>query len=816
MSYFTNEFSEEVWQQKYKFGNEKTVEDTWKRVAKDLASVEQDKERWEKLFFFALENFKFIPGGRITSNAGTKLSGTTYINCFVSGFDGHDQDSIEGIYRALKKQAQILKSEGGYGFCADVMRPRGSHIGGIGNQSPGAVKFLDLWDKSSEIITSGSGKKNKSNEKQSIRKGAQMVTMSCWHPDIIDFVTAKQQPGRLTKFNMSVLCTDGFMEAVQKHEPWYLVFPNYEKHPKQYKAHWDGNIDKWLKLVEIEPLIIYHKFDDAAELWNLIMDSTYNRNEPGVLFVDTINRMNNLWYEEWINATNPCGEQCLPNGGVCLLGSINLVHFIDTKERDWKYDELREIIALAVRMMDNVNDLTYVPFPEQKENLQKKRRIGLGVVGYNSALIMAGLNYGEQKALDLTEKLMSFFTNTAYEQSALLAKEKGAFPLYEKENYLCGAFISRLNPSTIKLIRQHGIRNSHLISIQPTGNSSVFANLISSGLEPIFSLGYYRTAIQPFPPEGLELPYNIDWENKTYSGVQAWTWFKEGDENLLIIGFDKQTYKYDRNRGLTKEVWVQDYGVSRIFETDWVRTAMDLTVDDHVNTMKIFANWVDSAISKTINLPNNYPYEDFKNVYIKAWESGIKGFTTYRAGTMANVLSLESSKVEDRIPRTTAPKRPKELECDVHHMTVKGKPYFVLIGKYEGEPYEVFAGLNGFIDKKISKGKIIKHRKSYKAVLEDDVEISPVNIMCDEHEDALTRMTSTSLRHGADVQFIVQQLEKNHGGMQSFSKAIARALKKYIPDGVKEKGCCPECSQDTLVRQEGCISCSNCSYSKCT
>ena len=829
-SAFTNDFSEETWYQKYKLATDNSIEDTWERVAKDLASIEADTVKWTKEFFSILKDFKFVPGGRITSNAGSGLEGTTYINCFVDGFTASDQDSIEGIYTALMRQAKILKSEGGYGFCVDTLRPCGSHIGGIANQSPGAVKFLELWDKSSEIITSGSGKKNRKDEKNFIRKGAQMVTLSCWHPDVVEYIEAKKTPGRLSKFNMSVLCTDAFMSAVENDEPWKLVFPNYEKYNKEYKQTWDGNLLAWKKLIgKKDATVTYHTFDSARELWDLVMDNTYNRNEPGVLFVDNMNTMNNLYYCEHISATNPCGEQVLPIGGVCLLGSLNLVHFIDIETKEWKYDELREVIHKAVRFMDKVNDKTYVPLEIQKENLLSKRRIGLGVMGYGSALLMARVKYGGKKALEMTEDLMEFIANESYVASALLAEEKGTFPLYDKEKYLKSKFVRQLNQETKKTIEQCGMRNSHVTSIQPTGNSSVFANLVSGGLEPLFMHGYVRTSIQPHAPEGMTAPTNIDWAKKTFDSETEWQWVKEGDEELLATEFEGKVWKFDRTRGLLKEEWIEDYGVRRLKEEDkWNPEApsatctMDLNVDAHVNTMAIFAQWVDSAISKTINLPNDYPYEDFKTVYKKAWENGIKGFTTYRAGTMTAVLSKESSlkEGEEHIVKTDAPERPLELPCDVHHIKVKGASYFVLVGLLHDDPYEVFAGKNGFIDKKVKTGIIIRKKRPkgmYKAVLEDDSEISPINATCSEEEDALTRMTSTSLRHGADIHHVVQQLEKVKGDMTSFAKSMARALKKYIPDGKKEQGECPECNaQDALIRQEGCITCTQCGYSKCT
>lgn len=838
MSKFSNSFSEETWYQKYKAPNDETVEDTWRRVAKNLASVEEDKEKWEQEFYTILEDFRFIPGGRILSNAGLGIKGVSMINCFVSNANGTDIDSIEGIYEELTRQAKILKSEGGYGFCADFMRPKGSHIGGIANQSPGAVKFLELWDKSSEIITAGSGKKSRKDQKNFIRKGAQLVSMSCWHPDIIEFITAKTEPGRLSKFNMSVLCTDEFMIAVAMDMPWKLEFPNYEAFPSWYKNQWNGNLKSWKETCQYSSesnqpsTIVYYEFESARELWDLLMQNTYNRGEPGVLFIDTINRMNNLYYEEYISATNPCAEQALPTYGSCLLGSINLVHFIDPKTQNWKYDELRPVIHTAVRLMDNVNDITYVPLKEQKQQLQDKRRVGLGIMGYGSALLMARIRYSSKKALELTNKLMHFIANEAYKASTYLAKEKGAFKLYDQDKYLAGAFVKRLDPSTKTLIKRYGIRNSHLTSIQPTGNSACFANLVSGGLEPLFMHGYVRTSIQPTAPDGLPVPKNINWKEKTFDLERIadnevhWEWATEGDEGLLITKFNDKVWKYDRTRGLVKEEWVEDYGVSYLkdkkqwnSEADWAACAMDLTVEDHVNTLATFATWLCSSASKTVNVAHDYPYEDFKTIYQTAWREGIKGITTYRAGTMTTVLSKNSSYDDNKITKTVAPERPRELPCDVHHIRVKGDEYFVLVGLYKDDPYEVFAGKNGFVDKKTTAGTITRLKRPkgvYKAILEDGLELSPINATCSEEEDALTRLSSTALRHGADIHMVVQQLEKVKGDMTCFAKSMARALKKYIPDGTKEGSSCPECDSQNLVRLEGCLRCQDCNWSRCS
>jgi ribonucleoside-diphosphate reductase alpha chain len=455
-------------------------------------------------------------------------------------------------------------------------------------------------------------------------------------------------------------------------------------------------------------------------------------------------------------------------------------------------------------------------------------------MGYASALVMARVKYGSEEALGMTEKLMQFITNQAYQASALLAEEKGSFPLYDSKQYREGNFIKGLSRETRRLISVHGMRNSHVTSIQPTGNGSVFANLVSGGLEPLFMHAYVRTSVQQHYPEGLSAPDAIDWEKKNYNYAEKkdgvkWEWVLEGDENLLATELQGKIWKIDRVRGLLKEEWVEDYGVSYLKEAGlwkenatWGACAMNLNVQAHIDTMSIFAKWVDSAISKTINLPNDYPYEDFKSVYMKAWERGIKGFTTYRTGTMTSVLAESSSLKEEgassKIVKTESPERPRELPCRVHHITVKGEPYFVLVGMYEGDPYEIFAGRNGFIGKSVKKGILIKFMRPkgvYKAILEDGLELSPVNATCTEEEDALTRMTSTALRHGACVLYVVQQLEKVKGDMTSFARCMARALKKYIPDGSREKGECPECGKDSLIRQEGCIACAQCGYSKC-
>lgn len=828
---FIDSFSEEVFMQTYRFADETDINDRHFKVALDIASVESEDRRkfWTDQFLNLLEDFKFVPGGRITSNAGTGLKGTTYINCFVSGFRGEDQDSMSSIMDELRRQALILKSEGGYGFCADVLRPRGAYVEGIGGDSPGAVKLLEMWDTQSAVITAGSGLQKKDKKgKNKIRKGAQMVTMSIFHPDIVEFITAKQTPGRLTKFNMSVLVTDDFMKAVEDGKPWNLEFPDLDKAKEEYKKFWNGDLKEWKS--RGLPTHVYRSFEKASELWDLLMQSSYNRNEPGVLFIDTINRMNNLYYTERINATNPCGEQVLPIGGSCLLGSLNLTQFIDSKNSDWDYKKLKQYIPIAVRFMDNVNDRSQAPLPEQKENMLQKRRIGLGILGYGSALMMLKLKYGSKEALESTEKLSQFIMNEAYRASSMLAAEKGAFPAFDSDKYLNGAFVKGLSKEVRDLISKQGIRNSHLLSIQPTGNSSVLANNVSGGLEPLFMAQYTRTVVQPYAPEGLVVPSAINWTDKTFkmdSDKQTWNWIQEGDENLLRTEFKGQVWKIDQSRGLLRENQIKDYAV-RYHEdrgswdpaAPWAATAYQLNIDDHVKTMSVLSKYIDSAMSKTVNVPNDYPYEDFKRLYQDVYKTGtVKGCTSYRDGTMSAVLSggTSAAQFQKGIPRAKAIARPESLDCEIYHMNSHGNRWVVFVGLLDQDPYEVFAMKQNLLHlpESVKTGKLIKETSGlYHLQTEDGWILRDIRMFFESDEqEALTRMISTALRHGTDIEFIVSQLQKSEGTINSFAKAIARTLKNYVREITSMK--CSECSSKNIKMQEGCFTCMDCGSSKC-
>jgi len=817
---FQQKTSERIYIETYKWETDKNVYDTFRRVAKHIASIEKDKEQWEEKYYELLSSFRYVPAGRILSNAGTNLKGTTYINCFVSGFTSKDPDSITGIYTELGRQAKILKSEGGYGCNFDVLRPRGAFIEGIGVETPGTIEIMSLWDTSSSVITAGSKikkDKNKQKGKNKIRKGAMMGTLSCWHPAVEEFITAKQDTGKLERFNLSVLITDDFMHAVKNHQTWSLIFPD-TKDPNY--DNWDGDIKKWID--NNGHVKVYKTYKDANELWDLIIDSTYNRNEPGVIFIDRYNELNNLYYCETINCTNPCGEQGLPVGGSCNLGAINLTQYLDLETKQFDLNKLKKDIPTILRFQDAVIDLTNYPLPEQEEEAQNKRRVGIGYMGYGSSLYMLKIPYGSKKALDLTEDLCQTVANELYRASANLAQEKGVFKLYDETLYAQSKFVRMaLNDYTIRQIKAKGLRNSHILTIAPTGNTSIFSNNVSGGLEPVFDPQQIRTVNESNPPDELELPINIDWVKHTYEVENGWRWILEGDEWILHKTLNETTYKIYEGRGLTREESVFDYSLFNMEDynpdADYVKTVTNLSIKEHVDTMKVFAKYIDSSISKTINIPNDYSKEDFQSVYMDAYDSGvIKGVTTYRIGTMAAVIYSAN----DKNKKEVLPNRPKSLPCHVYRITVHGEKWIVFVGLHEGEPYEVFTGKVGLVDlpSNIKEGSLIKLKEGKQNIYQfennGEILIKDITKLFETGaQEALTRQISLNLRSGTHIDDVIEQLNKSYGTIVDFNKSIIRALKRYMRE--KETGeKCQTCGSP-LIYLEGCATCPTCNFSKC-
>jgi ribonucleoside-diphosphate reductase alpha chain len=566
---FRSPIAEQMWDMKYRLkdyeGNpiDLTVQDTWTRVADHLASCEENKEHWTPKFYSALESFKFIPAGRINAGAGTGDRKVTLFNCFVMGTL---DDSLSGIFDGLKEAVLTMQQGGGIGYDFSTLRPQGSEVVGVASDSSGPLTFMDVWDASCKTIMSAG-----------VRRGAMMATMRCDHPDVEKFIEAKRDPLRLRMFNMSVLVTDEFMHAV--------------KNDLKFDLKFGGKV---------------YKTVNAKSLWDRIMSSTYNYAEPGVIFIDRINKMNNLNYVETIACTNPCGEQPLPPYGACLLGSINLVAMLN-ENYSIDMNSLDETVNTAVRMMDNVVDVSKFPLPEQEQEAKDKRRIGLGVTGLADALALGGLVYGTPEAVEWTNTVMKAIAVAAYQASIDLAKEKGSFPLLDVEKYLATDNMMGMPDFIRKQIREHGIRNALLTSIAPTGTISLYAGNVSSGIEPIFALSYERKVMQ-----------------------------KDGSKIVELV----------EDYGVTK--WKQDKGPGVPLPSSFV-TAQTLTPGAHVRMQAAAQRWVDSSISKTINVPEDICFDDFKKVYMDAYDTGCKGCTTYRPNDVTGsvLTATEEGQVEE-------------------------------------------------------------------------------------------------------------------------------------------------------------------------
>lgn len=850
-----NEFSKEIWEHNYKGPHDSSIEDTWNRLSNGCASIEPIENRQQIIddFYFALENFKFVPGGRIIANLGIAgRESTTLMNCFVHNpkdINYTDPDSIEGIYTMLKAQAHTLKSEGGIGINFSWIRPSGAYIKGISSRTPGVLKFMELWDKSSEIITAGSEKivgKLEKGEKIKIRKGAQLAILNVDHPDIEDFIIAKQTPNRLTKFNMSVGITDDFLHAVENNLDWNLVFPD-TAHP-DYKKKWDGDLMAWKDLKY--PIVIY-KTIKAKKLWETIMYATFNRNEPGVLFLELSNKLNALSYAEKIFAGNPCNESIMATG-VCNLGSLNLTQFIKTENEKIEFDfELyQKIIKIAIRFLDNINDISRVPLPEYKESMIQKRRVGLGNMGLGSVHFMLGIKFGSPESLEFIKKLYKLKSETELLASANLGKEKGSFPLFDAKKYFNTYWWKNLkiDPDIKTHIEAIGcMRNSHRSMNAPTGNTAIFAGCVSGGLEPVFAKDYTRWSIvtesvrRELRKKGFEFPdaFKSEWfETKDLK------FSNRGNEQILEGQFDGIRYIIDRNRGLTKATQVTDYGwefVNKFYTAEKIKemeaanifaTVNDLSVDDHLNTLQIAAHYTDMSNSKTVNIPNNYSFEKFKDLYLKAWKMNIKGLTTYRAGTMTAVLETEKiasyqNDLEKQFVEagnkviTQGLKLPKEYHSKGYILRDNNKKkWYTNVAFADASckhPFALFVHSNNTEGNEVTE-TFIKHMEDLliakgisKTLIEQQIE----KYQHQKNTTKIARIIGMGLRHNLKIIDIISVLDNFDAGVSSFIFHLKKLLTKFVPDGTKiSHKKCPECSK-TIIYTDGCKLCPNCSWSEC-
>ena len=539
--------SEEIDKMKYRGDGEDFAGKVY-RISGTLADNDEHRVALKDI----LGNMRFLPAGRVQTDIGSPRRVTAF-NCFVSGII---EDSMSSIMEKATEAAETMRRGGGIGYDFSRIRPRGDWIKSLDSRASGPISFAHIFDAVCGTISSAGH-----------RRGAQMLVLRVDHPDIEEFITCKNNSDKLTGFNISVGVTDEFMEALETGTPFQLKF--------------EGKVYK-----EVDPV----------ELWEKIMRSTWDWAEPGVLFLDTINKYNNLWYCETLEATNPCAEQCLPPYGACLLGSFNLTQYV-THSGDFDYDQMKRDIHHVVRAMDNVIDKTSYPLPQQKQEAKNKRRMGLGVTGLANAGEMMGLPYATEKFLEFQREVLSCLRDECYAASAMLAAEKGAFPMFKRDLYLQGEHIKTLPERVRNLIQQHGIRNSHLTSIAPTGTISLSADNVSSGIEPPFALYYDRT-IQTFDGPVVER--------------------------------------------------VEDYAFARQVSG---RTANEIEASEHMKVLLVAQEYIDSACSKTCNVGDHVKFEEFKKLYYDAWKGGAKGCTTFRAsGKRFGVLN----EVKEEEPKAEA------------------------------------------------------------------------------------------------------------------------------------------------------------------
>lgn len=793
--------SEQIWDAKYRLKAadgtpiDRKLEDTWARVARAIAAPEADGVRdiWEQRFRSALADFAFVPAGRILAGAGTGRE-VTLFNCFVMG---RIEDDLTSIFENVKEAALTMQRGGGIGHDFSTLRPAGALVRSVGAGASGPVSFMDVWDSMCRTIMSAGQ-----------RRGAMMATLRCDHPDIETFIDAKADPGRLRNFNLSVLVTDAFIRAVRADAPWQLSF--------------DGVVMRTLP---------------ARALWDRIMRATYEYAEPGVIFIDRINALNNLGYCEEIRATNPCGEQPLPPHGACLLGSINLARLVLRPfEATAEIDEahLEALVPVAVRFLDNAIDVSSYPLPQQRHEAMAKRRIGLGVTGLADALIMCGVPYGSDEAVALAERWMALIERAAYRASAELAAEKGAFPLFDRERFLASPNVQRLPAAVRQTISRHGARNGCLTSIAPTGTISLLAANVSSGIEPVFDLRYRR--------------------------------------RVRGVGSD------------VREETVEDYAHAlyrRLFGPDRPLTAAFVTTEQlspraHLAMQAALQRHTDSSISKTINCPEAISFDAFKDVYLEAYDLGLKGCTTFRPNVVTGSvlesaypdkpgtstrLVAQSGRAEHADARDLAvaasagfPQHPAQKgPGDVVYMAEPLEREGVLAGytyklKWGGSDHAIYVTINDI------------EREGRRRPFE--VFINTKNLEHYAWTVALTRMISAVFRRGGDVSFVVDELKAifdPQGGqwmngryVPSLLAAIGEVIESHMrhigflqgplpsvmqplvefgsaaattlgpgqttpaDDGAwRAARRCPRCHAGAFLFRSGCWTCHDCGYSKC-
>ena len=799
----TQPISLDVLKEKYLKPGETSAEDLFRRVARALASVEAEGERDKyQALFLANLHAGAIGAGRIMSAAGTDIQ-ATLINCFVQPvgdcIQGMDEGGYPGIYEALREAAETMRRGGGVGYDFSRIRPRGAEVKGTHSMASGPCSYINVFDQSCSTVESAGA-----------RRGAQMGVLRIDHPDVMDFITAKRTPGRWNNFNVSVGVSDAFIQAVQDDQPWDLV----------HKSRPGATLLAEGAHQRADGLWVYETLQ-AQELWDTIMQSAYDFAEPGILFLDHINTDNNLHYCEKIEATNPCGEQPLPSYGCCDLGPIILTRFVRhpfgfAGTPAFDFEAFEKSVALQVRALDNVLDVTFWPLPQQRDEAHAKRRIGVGFTGMGNTLAMLRLRYDTPDGRAMAARIAERMRDAAYTASVALAREKGAFPRFDADGYLAkGTFASRLPAALQKDIRKHGIRNSHLLSIAPTGTVSLaFADNASNGIEPAFSWMYKRKKREA---DGSTSEYAVE--------DHAWRLFRElgGDVDQL-----------------------PDYFVS----------ALEMDADGHIAMMQAVQPFVDTAISKTVNIPADYPYEDFKGLYLQAWRARLKGLATYRPNSiLGSVLEVHAAPVAGAAAsqeaaaqpidpmRTVIESRPKgslsAVAEKVEYWTQEGKKRLYLIVSFLPVPN---AEGTGMVDRAIeffmpvgqsgesqqwitSSMRLLSlaARGGFLARALSDMrkvawDRGPVRLGTHLKADG----TQVPLWHDSEVAavaYAIQHILERRTRLQQQGPSPSEALAVASPPGVAPTAPpvmagkkCSECGAHAVIRKDGCDYCTQCGH----
>jgi len=780
---------------------EHTPEETWQRVAKGIAKNEKlkDRKKWEDEFYNVMSDFKFVPGGRIYSGAGTGYQ-VTYFNCFVIP---SPKDSRHGILEALGQLVEIQARSGGVGLNLSSLRPKGARVKKVNGTSSGPVNWATLFSVATHDIVQQGGS----------RRGATMLMLWDWHPDVEEFITVKQDLSKIPGANLSVCVSDAFMEAVKADKDWDLIYPDIED--PDYDTKWNGEIDQWKALGK---KVKVYKTVKAKELWDLICTAAWRSAEPGLHFMERSNKRSNTWYFERLIATNPCGEQPLGAMAVCNLGAMNLSAYVkgddlaSDKAGKFDFESFSKDVKVAMRFLDNVIDQTYYFFPENEKCAKEIRRTGLGIMGLGDALIKMQLPYGSEESLPMIEKIFKTLRDSAYDASSDIAKEKGSFPKYNKEKYQKGYHIKALPEALRKKIAKQGIRNAVLLTIAPTGTTSLVSG-VSSGVEPVYEFSFLR----------------------------RW----RGGEEIMYHPL--------------YEAWLKEHPAAE--KPKYFVSANDLTPLEHTKVQAVAQEYIDSSISKTVNAPNSHTVDDVKNLYMAAYDMGLKGVTYMRDGSRQGVLErIEEKPAVKEVEKPAIPVRPRvPRPTMLTGVTYKadspsGKVYVTMNEDEKQNLFEVFINhgksgsdlmaladaLGRMISFVLRIHSPVPSRERVREIVSElagiggakSIGFGPNKVR--SLPDAIAKVLANHA--GFRVNGKVEDALPKNGNGNGNGNGVATGVKPIAADAeVKEEvpagqlplsvdasssttslfDLCPECGTGSFAYEEGCKKCYSCGYSEC-